>query len=287
MPREPDEPERRTTDNPPPQTWMGLLDYVTAHAVDEDYAHVSRKDSSDSSGGPGPARPGVAALIILGLFGLLAATAAVQTSRNAVAAESGREGLVTQIQSRSAKVDAVRERIVDVRKEVERLETQYLDATAEGRAVSGRLDRLGTNTGSLAATGPGVKIVVDDAPNATSSQQEVLDQDLQKLVNALWESGAEAISINGQRLTNLSAIRQAGSAITVNYRSLARPYVVSAIGDPNSIPARFVETEHGGEWLDLKATFGLQFDLTMEDSLSLPAATRLDLRFATSTEDSR
>ena len=44
----------------------------------------------------------------------------------------------------------------------------------------------------------------------------MLDPDLQKLVNGLWAAGAEAISINGQRLTNLSAIREAGEAITVN-----------------------------------------------------------------------
>ena len=226
-------------------------------------------------------------MVILGLFGLLIATAAVQTSRNAVAEEGGRKELVSQIKARRADVDATRDRIVSARREVERLQTQYLDATAEGRAVSTRLDRLGVGTGRLAVEGPGVKVVVDDAPDATSSQQEVLDKDLQKLVNALWESGAEAISVNGQRLTNLSAIRHAGSAITVNYRSLARPYVVSVIGDPDSIPARFVETDHGAEWLDLQAAYGLQFDLTTEETLTLPAANRLDLRYAMSATDPR
>ncbi|MGH3331031.1 MAG: DUF881 domain-containing protein, partial [Nocardioidaceae bacterium] len=104
--------------------------------------------------------------------------------------------------------------------------------------------------------------------------------------NALWDSGAEAISINGQRLTNLSSIRQAGSAITVNFVSLSRPYVVSAIGDPDSMPARFVETRGGSQWLDYQATYHLQFDMTSEESLRLPAADsdRLGLRHASSTE---
>jgi len=226
-------------------------------------------------------------MVILGLFGLLVATAAIQTSRNAVADQGGRKELISQIEARRADVDATREQIVSTRTGVERLQTQYLDATAEGRAVSTRLDRLGVRTGRLAVEGPGVRVVVDDAPDATGSQQEVLDKDLQKLVNALWESGAEAISINGQRLTNLSAIRHAGSAITVNYRSLARPYVVSVIGDPDSIPARFVETTHGAEWLDLQAAYGLQFDLTTEETLTLPAANRLDLRHAMSATDPR
>ena len=267
---------------------MGLLDYITAYSMDEDYALVSaRHDAARAAAGQKDehrqVRPGLAAMMILGLFGLLVATAAVQTSRNAVADESGRAELITQIKAASAGVDVTRNRIVRVRQQVTELQTRFLDSTSEGRAVSSRLDRLGVRTGAMAVIGPGVRVVVDDAPDATGPQQEVLDKDLQKLVNALWESGAEAISINGQRLTNLTAIRLAGAAITVNYRSLARPYVVLAIGDPDSIPARFVETEHGSEWLDLEATFGLQFDMTSEESLTLPAASQFALRHATST----
>jgi uncharacterized protein YlxW (UPF0749 family) len=132
-------------------------------------------------------------------------------------------------------------------------------------------------------TGTGLKVVVDDAPGAVSDNQRVLDQDLQKLTNALWASGAEAISINGQRLSNLSAIRLAGSAITVDFVGLTRPYTVLAVGDPDTMPARFVETEHGRDWLDLRAVYGLEFEMTSEQSLRLPAAParRLGLRHAT------
>lgn len=264
---------------------MGLLDYLTAHSMDEDYAQVSRRRGTRAE--PRRVRPGVAALVVVAVFGLLVGTAAVQTSRNAVASEGAREELVGQIEARSAEVEAMRERAVDLRGDVETLETQFLESTAQGRSVSDRLDRLGANTGWLGVTGPGVVVVVDDAPGATSAQQEVLDKDLQKLVNGLWAAGAEAVSVNGERLSNLTAIRNAGSAITVNYRSLSRPYVVSAIGDPNSIPARFVEHDHGAAWLDLQASFGLQFDMTTEEFLSLPAADRINLRQATTAESPR
>ena len=276
-----------TTGSRPAPTHPDLLDRITAFSLDEDYAHASRRDDVGAHAGPRSRRSQATALVVLALFGVLIVTAAVQTSRNAVSAAQDRDELITQIQARSADVESTRERIQSVRREVEQLKARYFAATSEGQAVSNRLARLGTNTGSLPVAGPGVRVVVDDAPNASSAQQEVLDKDLQKLVNGLWASGAEAISINGQRLTNLSAIRHAGSAITVNYRSLARPYVVSAIGDPNSIPARFVESDHGAEWLDLQATFGLRFDMTSEENLTLPAATRLDLRYATQPKAAR
>ena len=274
-----------TTDNAglPPQATMGLLNYLTATSMDEDYAFVSKQ--REASPGPREPRTGLAALVILGLFGLLVATAAVQTSRNAVDDADGHRELATQITARSAKVDARRNQVTELRAEVERLNTQYLDATTQGRQLSTRLSRLGMQVGVTAVTGPGVKVVVDDNPQATDSTQRVLDKDLAKLANGLWAAGAEAISVNGQRLGNLGAIRHAGSAITVNGRSLSSPYTVFAIGDRNSIPARFVETGHGAAWLDYQAAYGLQFDMTSEESLTLPAANSPSLRYARTPEE--
>ena len=93
-------------------------------------------------------------------------------------------------------------------------------------------------------------------------------------------SGAEAISINGERLTTLSAIRHAGSAITVNYTSLSRPYRVLAIGDVRTLPSRFADTTSGQAWLDLQRQFGLRFTMRTQRTLRLPAAGTPELRFA-------
>jgi uncharacterized protein YlxW (UPF0749 family) len=261
---------------------MPLLDNVTAHSLDEDYRHVAER-SGDGEKQPPQIRPGVAALVIMGLFGLLVTTAAVQTARNSDDASTGRESLVTQVRARSAQVDAQRSRSAELRQEVQALQNIYLETTDQGRGLSARLDRLGVATGALPVRGPGVRVVVDDAPGAVSAYGRVLDKDLQKLANALWASGAEAIAINGQRLANTSAIRLAGSAISVNYVGLSRPYTVEAIGNPDTMPARFVDTKHGRDWLDLRAVNGLEFAMTSEESLRLPAAPtrRVTLRHAT------
>lgn len=268
----------------PSRVLMPLLDHITAHSMDEDYVHVARR-SGPSRNAPLQMRPGLTALVVMGLFGLLVATAGVQTSRNADESSGSRESLVTQVRARTAQVDADRARVANLREEVESLRSLSLETTSQGRALQSRLDRLGVLTGAIAVRGPGVKIVVDDAPGAVE-QGRVLDEDLQKLVNALWSSRAEAVAINGQRISNLSAIRSAGSAITVNYVSLARPYTVLALGNPDTMPARFVETEHGRDWLDLHAVYGLEFSMTSEESLRLPAAPprRTNLRHATPGE---
>lgn len=282
------EPDRdATTQDMPPQVHMALLDYITSTSLDADYAMAAER-AAEAGEQPAPrqVRPGVAALVATGLFGLLVTTAAVQTARNAGDEASGRESLITQIEARSAQLDARRARIEKLRDENDSLQQLFLETTSQGRAISARLDQLGVAAGAIPVSGPGVKVVVDDAPGAVSDRQRVLDQDLQKLANALWASGAEAISINGQRLNNVGAIRYAGSAITVNRVSLSRPYTVLAVGNPDTMPARFVETEHGRDWLDLHAVQGLEFDMTSEESMRLQAAPArlLTLRHASEGE---
>jgi uncharacterized protein YlxW (UPF0749 family) len=170
-------------------------------------------------------------------------------------------------------VARLRTRVGELQAERLRLTRQLIASDAVAR-------RAGAAAGTVPVTGPGMVVTVDDAPDATSDRQRVYDQDLQKLVNGLWAAGAEAVSVNGQRISSLTAIRLAGQAITVNFRSLRRPYVVSAIGDPDELPARFVDTAGGTWWLNLKQVYGLRFDLSSADSLRLPAVRPPLLRFA-------
>jgi uncharacterized protein YlxW (UPF0749 family) len=264
--------------DPPPQLTMGLLDYITSTSLDQDYAHVSRRRAE--SGEPAKGRPGQAALVILLVFGLLVATAAVETKRTAHESATSRSTLIEQANAHKADLANDVAEIRKLRGQVTSLQATQLTATRKGRALDQRLATLGVLTGTRPARGPGIRVVVDDAPGATSFKQKVQAPDLQKLVNGLWQVGAEAVAINGQRLTSLSSIRDAGSAITVNYVSLRPPYTISAIGNPKTMGARMLDTAGGQALLTLQSTFGLQFDVNTKDSMLLPASTRATLRSA-------
>lgn len=270
----------------PDQVTMGLLPYLTAHALDEDYAVAAARRGHGT--GDRPRRKfGLAGTVALAVIALLAVTAAAQTSQDSATQEKERRALIEQVQARKDAAEADRRTVARLQSEVDRLEADLLRSTVTSRGVLGELEVLALRSGTSAVRGPGVEIVVDDAEDAESDRHKVLDSDLQKLVNGLWHAGAEAISINGQRLTNLSAIRHAGSAITVNFTSLDRPYRVLAIGDQDTLPARFADTSGGQTWFDLQRQVGLRFTLRVQSSLRLPAADVPDLRYATTIAPSQ
>ena len=261
----------------------GLLEQLTRSSLDEDYRAVAaRRTSPPSVEEPSRGRRrGVAMVAVLACFGLLLATAALHTAQTAAERDSSRQSLVAQAAAHRADVAEARAELAGLRTSVQRLQLEFLRTGEAGSAQQLAVRRLGVSAGVEPVSGPGVRVVVDDAPAAATEREVVLDEDLQRLVNGLWVAGAEAVAINGQRLTSLTAIREAGSAITVNFTSLRRPYVVEAVGDPQQLPARFIESAGGAWWLNLRSVYGLEFSVVSSESLSLPAVQLPRLRHAT------
>ena len=183
------------------------------------------------------------------MFGLLITTAAVQTSRNASAAASGREALITEANRRNDEVADQQSRLRSLREQTTTLQAGLDKLIQEEQAATARTLRLKRRTGFAPVQGPGVRVVVDDGPGGDTGR--VRDEDLAILVDGLWNAGAEAISINGQRLTALSPIRSSNVAIHVNNRPVSPPYVILALGDTSDLQSRFADSTHGLGWLGL------------------------------------
>ena len=246
-----------------------LLDRIVRLAMDEDYALVAARRGHEPV--PRPRRWLWVAVVALGA---LLAAAVAQTQRAAPALAVERSALVAQIEARSAGLEVLRQRASVLRQSAQAQQARLLTTVGKARTVNERLTLLAVSTGAEGVTGPGVRVVVDDAPGSAGRGQ-VRDTDLQFLVNGLWQAGAEAIAIDGHRLTVLTAIRGAGQAITVGYASLTPPYVIDVIGDPDTLPARFLETAAGQTWLSLQANLGLRLTISSRDALTLPGDTSL------------
>jgi uncharacterized protein YlxW (UPF0749 family) len=258
---------------------MSLLNNLMAHPLDEGYA-VAARTRPNKGGKSLRSRHRVMLVVATIVLGFLLAVAASQNYRGAPEAEKQRKELITRINQADTRLNGMRTHQTQLADEVRRLQASGLSNTSSGATLQQQLDTLELQTGAVAATGPGIKAVIDDAKNADAKEGRLLDVDLQQLVNGLWTSGAEAISVNGHRLTSLTAIRGAGSAITVDYSSLTPPYTVLAIGDTATMPARFAQSS-GGQWVQyLVSNFGVRMTTTTEDSLLVPADATIALRYA-------
>jgi uncharacterized protein YlxW (UPF0749 family) len=256
---------------------MSLLNNLMAHPLDEGYAVAARTRPKQDK--PARTRHRVMLVAATLVLGFLLAIAASQNYRSAPEAEKQRKELITRINQADNRLGGMRTQQAQLADEVRRLQASGLSNTSSGAALQSQLDALELQTGAIAVTGPGIKVVVDDAKNA-DKEGRLLDVDLQQLVNGLWTAGAEAISVNGHRLTSMTAIRGAGSAITVDYSSLTPPYTVLAIGDTATLPARFAQTP-GGQWVQyLVSNFDVRMTITTEDSLLVPADSTIALRYA-------
>lgn len=253
-----------------------LLTLITEHSLDDDYREVAERGGVVAGTAP-HGKPAWIAATVVGVFGILVATAAVQTSRNADTADAGRATLIARVQDERAALAEQQAAIADLQRANIGLEDRQADIVADQRDTTARLRRLQVATGYTAVTGPGVRIVVNDAPNGDVTQI-VRDEDLALLVDGLWGAGAEAISINDQRLTALSAIRNVGPAVHVNSKPVNPPYTIQAIGDTLTLQADLLDTTHGQQFFDLADDLGFEYTMQNENSLTLPAAPAPRLR---------
>jgi uncharacterized protein YlxW (UPF0749 family) len=131
--------------------------------------------------------------------------------------------------------------------------------------------------GLTAVHGPGVEVVLDDAPgepaggNVDPNQLVVHQSDLQAVVNALWAGGAEAMSIAGQRVIATSAVRCVGNTLLLNGEVYSPPFRVAAIGPSATMLARLATSPGVKLFREAAGYYGLGYTVDLQDRIDLPA----------------
>jgi uncharacterized protein YlxW (UPF0749 family) len=271
-------PAREARDLPEHVT-VPLLTLITQRSLDADYEHVAARRQASGTAAQAHSVPRRTAGLVLLVFGLLVTIAAVQTSRNASASDASRDSLVEQINIRRDGLDDLQKELDRDQAAVTALQTENNQLSTTAQAAEARLERLGGRTGFGVVRGPGIQVTVNSAPDSGDNQL-VRDSDLTLLTDALWSAGAEAISVNGHRLTVLSAFRNVGIGILVNAQPLSPPYIFSVVGDPDSMPASLLSSSIGEKWYTLKDSLGFRFDVRNGGTMTLPAAPHPRLRSA-------
>lgn len=244
---------------------MALLRSIQQETVDPDYAQFTAQGRKASW------RWGILSLALGLVFGVMAATYGLSAGARGSATAYERNGLLAQIQDAEQRNQELADQEAALKAEITRLEAEQLGYLPHDEAES-------VWTADIAVTGPGVVITIEENP--AFPEGLVVDQDLRQVVNGLWISGAEAVAINGHRLSARTAIRQAGGAVTVNYRSVSGPYVIEAIGDPAGLLRGFASSD-GGLWLSfLQENYQITWTMNQADELHLNPDAGVDVSYA-------
>jgi uncharacterized protein YlxW (UPF0749 family) len=178
------------------------------------------------------------------------------------------------------------EEAADLQSEIDRFTDSQTDVSDKGDQVESELVAL--LAGRRDVTGPGLIVSLSDAPAnsprpgwITDDDLVVHQQDLQGVINALWAGGAEAMTLQDQRVISTSAFRCVGNVLSLHGRLYSPPYVVRAIGDPELLERALLASPEVQTYLGYVEVIGLGWSVSSSDRLELPAYSRtLELRHA-------
>ncbi len=269
---------------------MSLLTNVMDHSLDEGYAEAAARKEAEGAGGlPKTVRAKLALAADLVLAALVVTVGAANARLAAPVVAKERQELIDRVERETTAADKLESGVDTLRADVSARQRAALKKDGGEQA-----DLVSVLSGATDVHGPGVKLVVNDAKEAStggdgtnpretsgfSDTGRVRDRDMQRVVNGLWESGAEAISVNGQRLTALSAIRAAGDAILVDNKPLVPPYTVLAVGDGQRLSTRFQNSADGLYLHALQENYGIRTGISVEGDVRLSAAPSVIVRTA-------
>jgi uncharacterized protein YlxW (UPF0749 family) len=271
-----------------PDESMTLLREVTERPLDPGYALMAqrRAQAGKTTAHRGPTSM-VGLLLVAVLLGAATTVAVLDLRAPQPSVADGRTVLMDRIQERSAEVEALSERSAELSSEVDGLQRDGLLPSA--LLEINELDRW--VNGAVPVRGPGMVVRLTDGaggglvePGDAPAESRVRDADVQFVVNQLWAAGAEAVAVNDQRLTSLSAIRNAGDAILVDLQPLNGPtYTIEAVGDPEDMQVEFARSAGLGFLQLLSAEYGIENEVAASEGMHLPGAGPPTLRYAHSS----
>ncbi len=179
----------------------------------------------------------------------------------------------------------------ELNKKIDQYREAAIGDTDNGELLKSELDEANIIAGLTAVKGKGIKINIDvekvleeialNAGKYDSSVSLIQDYDIMEIVNELVMYGAEAISVNGQRITNLTSIKSSGPIIKINGVNTTAPFVIEAIGDPDTLEASIALKD--GKVDELR-NLKIDITITKEDIKLRGYEGTTSLRYATPVE---
>lgn len=197
--------------------------------------------------------------------------------------------LKSEILKISERYDILFEELDKLENELEKEREKSTSNNSDLASLEEKIKEKNLAIGLTEVTGTGVKIVLQDSnmtvtnnPFINVSDLLVHDGDLMQVVNELFNAGAEAVSINGQRIVTTTAIECDGNVIKVNGTKIGAPFEITAIGYPEQLAG----LSRPGGYLEILESRGITVTLTKQNSVKIPKyAGTIKFNYATAVEN--
>jgi uncharacterized protein YlxW (UPF0749 family) len=189
-------------------------------------------------------------------------------------------------QQETGRVQRLQDDVTELNAEIESL-SEGLDDTKVDE-LQEQIETLSMPAGLVPLEGPGLTVTLDDAPREMreaagedASNAIVHQQDIQAVANAMWAGGAEAMTIQGQRVVSTTGIKCVGNTVLLHGVTYSPPYVVSAIGDVDAMRSHLDSSPYLGAYLEAVEEYQLGWDVEEQERIEAPAFTgSTEMRYA-------
>ena len=184
--------------------------------------------------------------------------------------------LVRMVKDLESERRRLMEELKEVRVQLQRFETAAKEEKGMSQILSQELEKRKMEAGMISVEGQGLVVILRDSTKQPASGEDsyfyiVHDVDLHQLVTELWAAGAEALSINGERLVANTAIRCVGPTVLVNTVRLAPPYIVHVLGDSATLEASLKMQGGFLDVMEASIRHGVTVEIVRKSLVSVPA----------------
>lgn len=247
--------------------------------IDEDRSQAttdpSIQDVRSDSRHPRLARS--ASVIVMALAGLMMTTAAINSRGHDLRPERDTD-MATLVRSQASHNAALQKEAAGLRAQVEDLSKADQTPGATSSVISSA-SALAPSVGLEAVSGKALRVTLDDAPlsenpdGVDANMLVVHQQDIQMVVNTLWSGGAEAMTIQGQRVISTTAVKCVGNTVVLHGVAYAPPYVIEAIGDLNAMQKALDTSEAVRIYKEYVSAYQLGWSVERAGQVTMPAYT--------------
>jgi uncharacterized protein YlxW (UPF0749 family) len=219
----------------------------------------------------------IAAIVAFAAAGFLLAASTLTANGSDIRVERPAQ-LRDLVRNEAIKIDRIENDLVDIQNQIQEISNSSARTQIEN--TKQKIEQLAPIAGFTAMSGPGLTVVLNDAPQVDLSIPEnerpdvndllIHQEDVQSVVNALWAGGAQGVSLMGKRVISTSAVKCVGNTLLLHGKVYSPPFKIQAVGDVAKLTNSLRTDPNVTVLQDYVDLYGLVYDVQRSQLIELP-----------------